>query len=312
MTCDSVLKLIPLYSYGELTPDEEDRLDQHLHECASCAGEMDRQIALAAALDRRQAPADEALLEECRTDLMAAIAGGGGRIEHRPKGPWTLFLEALTGSFEDLVRFRQPIGALALVGLGFFAARISGNGFPGSTANNPATTSADVFSTVRSVQPDATGGVQISFDETRRHVVSGRMEDQAIQRLLLAAVQEENPAVRVESVGLLMSRAGSAGEVRDAFLNAVSHDSNPGVRIKALEGLKPLAGDPQVRKTLAQVLLSDENAAVRMQVVDLLIAHRDDSVVGVLQGLVQREDNNSVRLKVAKALKEMNASVGTF
>jgi hypothetical protein len=197
------------------------------------------------------------------------------------------------------------------VGLGFFAARISGGGLPGSNSSNPAT-SADVFATVRSVQPDSAGGVQIAFDETRRRVISGRMEDQAIQKWLLAAVHEENPAVRVESMGLLMSRAGSAAEVRDALLNSVEHDSNAGVRIKALEGLKPLAGDPAVRKTLAQVLLSDENAAVRMQVVDLLVAHRDDTVVGVLQGLVQREDNTSVRLKLEKALKDMNASVGTF
>ena len=99
---------------------------------------------------------------------------------------------------------------------------------------------------------------------------------------------------------------------RDALLNAVSQDSNPGVRLKALEGLKPLAGDSEVRKTLARVLLSDTNAAIRMQVVDLLVAHRDDAMVGVLQGLVQKEDNNSVRLKVARALKDMNASVGTF
>ena len=67
-----------------------------------------------------------------------------------------------------------------------------------------------------------------------------------------------------------------------------------------------------MRKTLSQVLLSDTNPAVRMQVVDLLVAHRDDSVVGVLQGLVQREDNNYVRLKLEKALKDMNASIGTF
>ena len=92
----------------------------------------------------------------------------------------------------------------------------------------------------------------------------------------------------------------------------MSQDSNPGVRLKALEGLKTLAGDSEVRKTLARVLLSDTNAAIRMQVVDLLVAHRDDAMVGVLQGLVQKEDNNSVRLKVAKALKDMNASVGTF
>ena len=60
------------------------------------------------------------------------------------------------------------------------------------------------------------------------------------------------------------------------------------------------------------MLLTDDNPAVRMQVVDLLVAHRDDAVVGVLQGMVQKEDNNSVRLKVEKALKDMNASVGVF
>jgi hypothetical protein len=67
-----------------------------------------------------------------------------------------------------------------------------------------------------------------------------------------------------------------------------------------------------VRKTLAQVLLTDDNAAVRMQVVDLLVAHRDDSMVGMLQSRMQREDNGYVRLKCEKALKEMNASIGTF
>src|SRR5258707_807243 len=97
-----------------------------------------------------------------------------------------------------------------------------------------------------------------------------------------------------------------------ALINAIGQDTNPGVRLKALEGLKPLAGDPEVRKALSRVLLSDDNAAVRMQVVDLLVAHRDDYMVGLLQGLVQKESNDSVRLKLEKALKDMNASVGTF
>ena len=69
---------------------------------------------------------------------------------------------------------------------------------------------------------------------------------------------------------------------------------------------------PDVRRTLAQALLNDDNAAVRTQVVDLLVSHRDDAVVGVLQGLVQRDDNSYVRLKCEQALKDMNASIGTF
>ncbi len=173
----------------------------------------------------------------------------------------------------------------------------------------------DVYSTVRSVQPDNAGGVAISLDETRHKVVKGSMNDGNIQRLLLAAAHEDNPAVRVESVDLLRSQSGST-EVRDALLNVLSQDSNPGVRLKALEGLKPLAADAEVRKTLGRVLLTDDNVAVRMLVIDLLVAHRDDNrddnMVGMMQGLVQKENNNSVRLKLEKALRDMNASPGRF
>ena len=307
MTCDSVARLIPLYFYGELMPEEEDRLEEHLHGCAACTREMERQRAMAAALDRRQAEVPPVLLEACRADLLAAIQGGAPRLCKPAKGPWTLFLEALAATLAGFSRYRTPVGAVALVAVGFFAARFTGAGVPASSLS-PA---GEVFSTVRSVEADSSGRVQIAFDETRRRVVSGATGDRDIQRLLLAAAREDNPAVRVESVDLLRSRAGS-GEVRDALLNVVARDSNAGVRLKALDGLKPLAGDPQVRKTLAQVLLADDNPAVRMQVVDLLVLHRDDSMVGVLQNLVQKEDNNYVRLKCEKALKDMNASIGTF
>ncbi|MGA2269791.1 MAG: zf-HC2 domain-containing protein [Bryobacteraceae bacterium] len=314
MSCDSVAKLIPLYFYGELTPEEEDRLEDHLHGCPGCAREMERQRTLAAALDKRQAEVPPMLLEACRADLLAAIQGGAPSFEKPAKGPWTLFLEALAATLSGFNRFRTPVGAVALVAVGFFAARFTGAGMPsgaGALLTSGLSPADDVFSTVRSVQPDNSGRVQIAWDETRRRVVSGRMDDRNIQRLLLAAAREDNPAVRVESMGLLRNRADSV-EVRDALLNAVAHDANAGVRLKALDGLKLLAGDAEVRKTLAQVLLADDNPAVRMQVVDLLVSRHDDSMVGVLQNLVQKEDNNYVRLKCEKALKDMNASIGTF
>ncbi len=321
MTCDSISKLIPLYYYGELAPEEEDRVEEHTHQCAGCAREMEQQRMLAAALDQRRQEASAFLLEDCRADLMAAIQGGAPRVEKSTKRAWKLFLEAMGASLTGLDRLRLPIGAVALIAVGFFAARLTSGPPPGAGSATGATPVAsttaagfapdEALSTVRSVRPDPSGHVEIAFDETRRRVVSGQMEDANIQRLLLAAAHGDNPAVRVESVDLLRARAGST-EVRDALLNALSQDSNAGVRLKALEGLKPLVGDAQVRKTLARVLLSDDNAAIRMQVVDLLVSHRDDAMVGVLQDLVQKEDNNSVRLKVAKALKEMNASVGTF
>jgi len=314
MTCDSVSKLIPLYYYGELNADEEDRVEQHVDSCAECSRQMDQQRALAAALDRRQATVPPFLLENCRADLLAAIQGGAPRVERKQKGPWALFLEAMASTFAGMSRLQKPAGAVALIALGFFAARFSTTTSPNpplATSIGSTAPSDDVFATVRSVRSDPSGQVQIAYDETRRRTLAGRPDDQSIQKLLLAAAHEDNPAVRVESVDLLKERTGST-EVRDALLNALAHDPNDGVRLKALEGLKPLASDAQVRKSLSQVLLADTNPAIRMQVVDLLVAHRDDSLVGVLQGQVKREDNSNVRLKLEKALKDMNASIGTF
>ncbi len=313
MTCDAVGKLIPLYFYGELDPQEEDRVEQHMGECAACARELNRQRALAAALDDRTSAPPPPLLEDCRAGLMAAIQASP-RPPRAHRHPWTSLVETLNGILGSVNRVPQPVGALALVALGFFCARFTGawnQAAPGSVSVSSLSPAGDVFATVRSVHPDSSGQVQIAFDETRRRVVSGPMDDAAIQKLLLAAAHEDNASVRVESMDLLKSRSGSS-EVRDALLNAAAHDPNDGVRLKALEGLKPLAGDSEVRKTLAQVLQNDANPAVRMQVVDLLTASRDDSVVGIMQRIIQREDNDTVRLKLEKALKEMNASLGTF
>ena len=306
MTCDAVAKLIPLHFYGELAAGEVEGLEAHLRECAACAREMARMASLAGALGRRRVEVPDSLLEECRADLTAAIEGGARLADAPAKGPWKLFLEAMGATLSGFSRWRTPVGAVALVALGFVGARFSG---AGRTWWRPADDNA--FATVRSVQADGSGGVQIAFDETRRKVISGRTDSPEIQRLLLTAFHQNSPEVRVESVGLL-SPAADTAEVREALLGALDHDPNAGVRLKALDKLKPLAADPEVRKTLAHVLETDDNAAVRMQIVDLLVTRRDDSVVGVMQNVVQREDNSGVRLKLEKALKDLNASVGTF
>ncbi|HLY19865.1 MAG TPA: HEAT repeat domain-containing protein [Bryobacteraceae bacterium] len=319
MTCESVTKNIPLYFYGELPPEEEDRLEQHLDSCAACARQADAQRSVHAALDRRVMQPSPALLAECRHDLMRSIYRG-----EAPAGRFhpSRFSAAHGGSLSGMLAawlpslgpWRMPLGASALLALGFAAARLTspGTGGPLTTAS----LTPEVISSVRSVQPASDSGrpgeVQIVLDETRRRVVSGQMNDSNIQRLMLAAAHDENnPGVRWESVDLLKSHSDSS-PVRELLLNRVVEDPNPGVRLKALDGLKSYTADPEVRKVLAQVLLRDDNAGVRISAVDALTAHTDDNMVGVLQSVVQKEDNTYVRRRCEKALKDMNASVGTF
>ncbi|HJZ97920.1 MAG TPA: HEAT repeat domain-containing protein [Candidatus Solibacter sp.] len=313
MKCDDIAKLIPLYYYGELTPDEEEQVEEHTHECVDCGAAMEQQRVLAAALDRRAAEPPAYLIEDCRADLMAAVHGGAARAAVRPasaKGPWTLFLEALQHSFGNFNRLRQPIGAAALIAIGFFGASLTNRPVPRPRVEP---VPDDAYHTVRSVQsdPNQAGAVLITFDETRRRQTRGRVEDPIIQRLLVAAAHEDNPAVRFESVDLLKNQPRS-GEVRDALINVLAQDPNDGVRLKAIEGLQPIAIDPDVRRVLVHVLRADSNTAVKIKAIDLLSTHRDDAVVGIMQALVQREQNDSVRLKLEKALREWNASLGTF
>lgn len=309
MSCDEVKQSIPLYRYGELPPEEEERIEQHVEGCEGCRRELEMQRRLAAALSAREAAVPAGLLAECRHDLMRAVYRDETPAARRAPAVLQSFTEGLAALFTSASRFRVPAGALALIALGFFSGRLTMS--PGSGAGI-APAQDVVYSTVRSIQPDASGRVEIALDETRRRTVSGSLEDGNIRRLLLAAARaEENPAVRVESVGLLKQQPATPG-VRDVLLNAAQYDPNAAVRLKAVEALNSVAADADVRKVLAQVLLNDENPGVRIRAIDQLVANRDDSMVGLLQTVVQRDSNSYVRIKSEQALKELNASIGTF
>jgi len=305
MSCAEVIRQIPLYCYGEVDSDAEERMESHFAECPMCREELARNRVFLELLDTREDARrnDDAasLLMACRTDLRQKLAE-----ESRPPRPG--LLDSLRRLAQFHIPLKVPVGAMALVALGFFGARFTPEKFGGVSASLADPT----FSSVRSVEPDASGKVQISVDEVRRHMVSGRLQDPRIQELLLSAVREEsNPGIRVESLGILKDSADSE-EVRQTLLYVLMHDPNAGVRMKALEGLKQYAGNAAVRRTLATVLQKDDNPGVRVQAIDLLTAHHDDSLVGVLQDVVQKEDNNYVRARCSRLLEEMKASVGTY
>ena len=215
--------------------------------------------------------------------------------------PWTAFFAS----------WHQPIGALAMVALGFFSSRLVVHE-PNLGVNMASLAGEPIASTIRSVQPDASGHVRIALDETRRRMISGSLNDGNIERLMLAAARDEgNDGLRVESIEILKGHAASA-DVRDALLTALRNDPNPGVRFKALDALKGMVSQPEVRKTLSYVLQNDQNPGVRIAAIDLLTQRQDADMVGMLQQLVSKESNSYVRQRCEKALEDMNASVGTF
>ncbi|MBZ5611686.1 MAG: HEAT repeat domain-containing protein [Acidobacteriia bacterium] len=298
--------MLPLFLYGELSFDDEERLEVHVDECAACRDALARHKAMFTSLDAAEILPTQDQLDDCRTELRQRLA----HVQPEHASFWDKIREGFSVHFHFAPGLMQPIGAVAMLVLGFVAARMTPGSLLGSF--HAASVAEPVTSRVRYVEPVSQGRVQIVVDETRQRVLSGSVDDQSIQRLLLTAAKDPSDAgLRVESVDLLKNQPQSA-EVRRALLYAVQHDANAGVRLKALDGLKDFADDPETRQVLTQVLLKDNNPGVRTQVIDLLIQHHSNAMVSVLQELMMKEDNDYIRMRCQKALHEMNASVESY
>jgi len=310
--CADARMLFALLLYGELSFDEEERVDAHLDGCAECRAALEREKSLHAAFDGAAVEPAASLLRECRGELRASLPLLPAHVDARkPAGWWDRFVDLLSGA--SLLR---PAGAMALVALGFFGARLT----PYLNENLFTGASQAGIARVSDIEPQTDGSVRIVVDETRQKTISGGLDDQRVRRLLLEAVRDpSNPGLRADSASLLGRRAQSA-EIRSALVGLVGHDENDGVRLKAMEGLKAYAADPEVRGALSRALLSDTNPGVRTQAIDMLLPGPDDhsspnidrAMIGTLQELMMRESNASVRQRCQRVLEAINASAEIY
>lgn len=306
MNCETARRELILFIYGELSFEEEERLERHLEECPGCAAERLRLEKMDTLLTESQFAAPTILLSRCRRDLAFRLQqerSSAGRL-------------SLGGFWRNWIinppLWLRPVGALALLAAGFFGARLIPGSGPAAIPQIARNGEPAAVARVRLVNTEPTGRVRVQYDEVRSREIAGDPNDERIRRLLLAAAADPlDPGVRVDSLELLKDHAAD-DEVRKALLNALRGDPNSGVRLKALEGLKSYARDPETRKVLAHVLLTDDNPSVRAQAIDILVESNAPDVAGVLQELVRREQNSYVRSRSQTALNEMKASVGTF
>jgi hypothetical protein len=332
MNCTQARMHFALLVYGELSFDEEERVETHLDACADCRTELERQKSLHAAFDGLAVDPPASLLRECRSDLAAALRRDATARPGHPNGTragwWDHLIDLLDG-----VHILRPMGAFALILVGFLGARLlpvlslTGTTVPGMNQAS--------IARVSDVEPQTDGSVRIVLDETRQKTITGSLDDQTIRTLLLEAVRDpNNPGLRADSVDLLTRRAQQSAEIRRVLVYLVVHDQNDGVRLKAMGGLKEFSAEPEVRKALSRALLSDANPGVRTQAIDLLIQgsvgggsagggsaaepaggslpNLDSALIGTLQQLMLRESNASVRQRCEKVLEAMNASAEIY
>jgi len=292
---------IVLFLYEELTEREQTELESHLQECEVCNDSFEQQKSFHAALAEDTGPwnVPSDLLVESRR----ALANELDRIERKPwsRGWWRL------PAFSFVVTPMRLLEWTTLVAVGLAAGVYLNSSVlrTGSSTSSLASSSSSVgsgsesVSNLRIINSDATGNVELAGDMVRPMHFRGNIMDESVQQLLVGAMRDgRNPSSRMSAVELL-SRQPDNRQVKEALIRALIEDDNLGVRLKALQILKPFANkDKDVQAAFMNALAYDEAAGVRVQAIEALrpLAH-DDSVSKTVQEVTKDDDNPYIKLQ---------------
>ncbi|HEX4004773.1 MAG TPA: HEAT repeat domain-containing protein [Acidobacteriaceae bacterium] len=153
-----------------------------------------------------------------------------------------------------------------------------------------------------SVEPN-TENVEIRFNRMVPETAFGTLDDPQIRQLLLVAAHGgASPLAHDDSVDLLAQECRNGhqcggGAIRTALMEAMRYDKSTAVRSKALAGLEPyIAADTRVRDAVLEALLKDPDPGIRAQAIGLLSpVEADSSVQDVLQTVASQDQNPHIR-----------------
>ena len=313
MTCEGAKDNIILAAYGELPDEDAVGLEQHLANCEKCCEELAlmRSLGQAMALNPVAEP-NPNLVAQSRMRLDEAL-------DAIPQHGLLTRLRANAAIWFGHLK-SAPALATLLVGVGFLAGNFT---YRYQVANTPKPQPTVILSnqtgggvsTISDIKQLPGDVVEVSYNRVVPEKAQGSLDDPQIRNLLMMGTHSSDTnTVRVDSVALLADecRLGHGCRVetdgtgiRAALLASLRTDRNPGVRLKALEGLQPyVAQDEHVRDAIAQALLVDQSSLVRTRAIALLEpVQSDTSVRQVLRTVSTTDENPYIRTVSTQALQ---------
>jgi Putative zinc-finger len=313
MKCEWVRENITLHVYGELADDARHELEQHVARCADCAAELKTEQEFHALLSQTQAEEPSPnLLAASRMKLQEAL-------ETAQQGGFWSRLAFDPANWLRQVRFSPALASAILIagfagGIGtaykVFDHQPEVAGLtPANTGSAPAQNPAEASITgIQSItQEPGTNKIDIKYNTVSTQETQGSLNDQRIQQLLLFAARNNyNSGVRMDSVDLLTQKPDLT-PVRDALIYALQYDTNPGVRLKALDGLgRFVKDDVHVRDAVLEALVNDSNPGVRIEALRMIEPVKaDGSVRGVLMALAAKDSSQYIKSQARTMLAQL-------
>jgi hypothetical protein len=304
MNCEFARSNAVLYCYDELPDDVRHDMEQHLARCAECSAEIKAVRALQSVMSA--APAEQPspnLLAASRMKLQEALETA------EQKRGWSRWFAADLGQLLHSFKL-APAMAAAIFIIGFGAGigttyRIVKAGPHNTPTIDTVPAQEASIGGIRSI--DAVPGsknVQIKYDKVIPDTAQGSLDDPKIQQLLLFAAQNNrSDGMRVDATALLAQQPGNE-RVRQELIYSLHYDTNPAVRLQAIEALRPFVkSDVRVRDAVLEALMNDSSPGVRTEAIHALeVVKADSSVRHVLQTLARNDKNQYIRQKAREVL----------
>jgi len=313
MAHEKYIKMLELNILGELSKNEQIELENHLFECEECNVEYDKLKKFYSTIStgRPEIPGDHDLMN-ARKRLFNTINSEKVDLVIEKKRVW---YNVFTN------RYGFAFGSMALVLVGMFVGYLV---FKNNPSQNLLTENSidldkidrgDVRITDVSF-PDKfseNGEFEIKLENENLASYKGDLNDVVVQKLLASAIKKTNNA------GFKIKTAKSFTEllprnflpdkkIKDAFINSLKTDKNPGVRKGALRALINFQYDDSIRDALLFVLENDENASNRMWAINTLLTmntitnNMDENIKTKLSRRIAVEDNEVIKNKTEKLL----------
>ena len=296
MKCDWTKENMVLYIYDELADEAKFEVENHIRSCIGCREELENLTALKH--DMSAMPVTEVspnLLAASRMQLQESLEQA-----EQNRSAFGMFIFDFAGWMNQIKL--APALTVALLMIGFAGGTITTWKIAGPRTTDvvgftPEVKDVDVASFESILTDPTSNNVTIKYDTLHPQTLVGSADDPRIQQLLLLATHSNRDSdVRLDSIDLLKDHAGD-NDVRDALVSALRYDKNPGVRLKALDGLKGyVRNDVHVRDAVLEALLHDDNAGVRAEAIGLLDSVKaDSSIREALEMLAKRDPNQFIR-----------------
>jgi len=163
---------------------------------------------------------------------------------------------------------------------------------------------------IRFIDADASdGNVEFTYEATAPVHLRGSVNDPLIQGVLSEALTDaQNPGVRLRAASLLNTDQLKQpdADVKRALITALKMDENNGVRKQALAALQNFPFDIEIRDAWLYVLNNDSNPAMRIAAIDAVRTerYRDPEVLRVLEEKMNTDGNEYIRYRSRAVVQE--------